>query len=88
MLVSGTAAYFSCRAGNKPMGMALAGFALGALSMLSWYTFLLYVPFSPSTSQISIALSRYAIAINGITILGGSISALIVSRGNHNGNDS
>ena len=87
MLISATAAYVSCRAGNKPMGVALAGFSLGAASMVSFYAFLLYVPFTPSTYQVSIAWSRWAIAINGLTILGGSISALIVSKDRHSEND-
>jgi hypothetical protein len=78
VIVSSAAAYLSCRRRNKPMGVALAGFALGAFSMLSFYTQLLYVPFDGSY-ELSILWSRWAISVNGLMILLGSLSALIVN---------
>jgi len=85
-VASASAGVLACRRGNKPMGLALAGFALGAASMVLWYGFLLYVPFR--SYEISIMFSRWAISVNGLTILFGSISALIVSaKGKRNGND-
>ena len=84
MLVSAAASFLSCRTGNRSMGVALAGFALGAASMLSFYTMLLYVPFNGST-EISVAWSRWAIGVNGLTILLGSLSALIASVRSTNG---
>ena len=85
-IVSGAAAFVSCRRGNKPMGVALAGFAFGAFSMLSFYSQLLYVPFEGSY-EISVTWSRWAISINGLTILLGSLSALIVNMRIKNGTD-
>jgi hypothetical protein len=81
-LVSAIAAITAWRAGTKPMAVALAGFALGAASMVSFYTMLIYVPFDGSY-LLSIAWSRWAISVNGLMILGGSLSALIMSRGRH-----
>ena len=85
-VASGMAGVLACRRGNKPMGFGFAGFALGAASMVLWYGFLLYVPFR--SYEISIMFSRWAISVNGLMILGGSISALIINaKGKRNGND-
>ena len=75
-VASGAAGVLACR----------RGFALGAASMVLWYGFLLYVPFR--SYEISIMFSRWAISVNGLMILGGSISALIINaKGKRNGND-
>ena len=86
VIVSSAAAFVSCRRGNKPMGVALAGFAFGSLSMLSFYTQLLYVPFNGSY-ELSILWSRWAISVLGLMILLGSLSALIVNMRIKNGTD-
>jgi hypothetical protein len=61
------------------MAWAMTGFSVGALLMTSFYAALLYAPFR-SDYNIMIPWSRWAISINGLMVLFGSIAAFIVNR--------
>jgi len=77
-VVSGAAAIVAIRGHINSMGMALIGFSVGALLMTSFYGALLYAPFKGDYA-VMIPWSRWAISINGLMILGGSVAAFIVN---------
>ena len=79
-VVSGAAAFTSFRSNRYSMAMSLMAFAAGAVGMISFYIALLYAPFR-SDYAIMIPWSRFSVGINGLMILGGSIAALIVTKG-------
>ena len=80
-VVSFAAAWRVLKAGNKPMGFSMLGFAGGALAVLSFYAALLFLPISGNLA-IGVPWSRWTNLINGTAILSAAVASILVYRNN------
>jgi hypothetical protein len=78
-ITSTSAAVAAHRADIKSMSFAFAGFALGAFSVWTFYSLLMFTDIAGNLG-ITIPWSRWVHAINGLILLSASVAVLIVVK--------